>query len=53
MYELGYYTEDAKMEKLRTAKTREEAKQAYDILHDLHKCTIWILKVEKVNPKDL
>ncbi len=53
MYELGYYTEDAKMEKLGTAKTREEAKQVYNVLHERYKCTIWIFKIEHVNPKDL
>ncbi len=53
MYELGYYTEDAEMVKLRTAKTRKEAKQAYNVLHERYKCTIWIFKIEHINPKDL
>ena len=53
MYELGYYTEDAEMVQLGKAKTKEEAKQVYNVLHDRYRCTIWILKIEKVNPKDL
>lgn len=53
MYKLGYYTEDGELETLRTAKSRDEAKEKYKILHDSYKCTIWIQKIEFVNPKDL
>lgn len=53
MYKLGCYAEDGEMETLRTANTREEAKRKYKILHDSYKCTIWIQKIEFVNPQDL
>lgn len=53
VYKLGYYTEDGEMEVLRTVDTREEAKEKYKILHDSYKCTIWVQKIEFVNPEDL
>lgn len=53
MYKLGCYTKDGEMETLRTVNTREDAKEKYKILHDSYKCTIWIQKIEFVNPEDL
>ena len=53
MYELGYYTEDGEPEILSRANTREEARKKYKILHDRYKCTIWVQKIDFINPKDL
>jgi len=53
MYKLGCYDENGIMETLRTANTKEEAKEKYNILHNSYKCTIWIQKIEFLNLKDL
>ena len=53
MYKLGCYDENGKQECLSTAKTKEEAKERYNRLHEKYGCTIWIQKIEFVNPKDL
>ena len=53
MYKLGYYNENGEQETLRTVKTKEEAREKYKIVRDSYKCTIWIQKIEFVNPKDL
>lgn len=53
MYKLGYYNEDGNMECLRTVSTKDEARKKYKILHDSYKCTIWIQKIEFIDPKDL
>ena len=47
------YNENGEMECLRTEKTKEEAKEKYKLLHEKYGCTIWIQKIEFVNPKDL
>ena len=57
MYKLGYYDDDGEggtsMITLKCCKTSAEAKTAYQNLMEQHNCTIWILKVEKVDPKTL
>ena len=53
MYKLGVYNVDGEMECLRTVQTKEEAKEKYELLHKEYECTIWIQKIEFVNPKDL
>ena len=53
MYKLGCYNENGEMECLRTVKTKEEAKEKYKLLHEKYDYTIWIQKIEFVNPKDL
>ena len=53
MYKLGCYNENGEQECLRTAKTKEEAKEKYKLLHEKYGCTIWIQKVEFVKPEDL
>lgn len=53
MYKLGWYDENGEMECLRTVKTKEEAKKSYKFLHEQYNCTIWIQKIDFVNPKDL
>ena len=53
MYKLGCYKNNGEPEVLRTVKTREEAREEYKILKKNYNCTIWIQKIEFVNPKDL
>lgn len=53
MYKLGCYGNNGEPEVLRIAKTREEAKEKYKILKRDYNCTIWIQKIDFVNPKDL
>lgn len=53
MYYLGYYTENGEKEICRKVSTKEEAKKAYNSLKKLYECTIWIAKVEFVNPSQL
>ena len=52
MYKLGCYDENGEQECLRTAKTKEEAKEKYKLLHEKYGCTIWIQKVEFVKPEE-
>ena len=52
-YRLGWYNENGEQECLSIAKTKEEAKEKYKILHEKYDYTIWIQKIEFVNPKDL
>ena len=53
MYKFGCYGNDGEPEVLGTAKTREEARKKYQILKKDYNCTIWIQKIEFVNPEDL
>lgn len=52
MYKLGVYNTDGKLEYLRTANTKEGAKYIYKSLKDERKCTIWVQKIEFVDPKE-
>ena len=52
MYKLGYYNTDGSLECLRTANTKEGAKHMYESLKDEWKCTIWVQKIEFVDPKE-
>lgn len=53
MYKLGCYGNNGELETLRVVKTREEAKEKYQILKKDYKCTIWIQEIKFVNPKDM
>lgn len=53
MYRLGWYDENGEQECLSTVKTKEEAKECYNRLHEKYGCTIWIQKVEFVKPEEL
>lgn len=53
MYKLGCYGDNGEPEVLRTVKTREEAREKYQILKKDYNCTIWIQKIEFINPSDL
>lgn len=52
MYKLGAYNTDGRLEYLRTANTKEGAKYIYKSLKDELKCTIWVQKIEFVDPKE-
>lgn len=50
-YRLGCYKEDGSLERLRTVDSKESAKLAYKNLKEEYKCTIWIQKIEFVDPE--
>lgn len=52
MYKLGVYNTDGSLEYLRTANTKEGAKYIYKSLKNEWKCTIWVQKIEFVDPKE-
>ena len=52
MYKLGVYNTDGNLVYLRTANTKEGAKYIYKSLKDEWKCTIWVQKIEFVDPKE-
>ena len=51
-YRLGCYNKDGSLEHLRNVDNKESAKLAYKHLKDEYKCTIWVQKIEFVDPKD-
>ncbi len=51
-YKLGCYKEDGSLERLRTVDSKESAKLAYNHLKEEYKCTIWVQKIEFVDPKE-
>lgn len=53
MYKLGLYDECGDIEVLDNASNKEEAKRKYEYLRSLYGCTIWIQKVEYINPDSL
>ena len=57
MYRLGCYKEDGSLERLRTLRgeeieAKEKARLAYNFLKEVYKCTIWVQKIEFVDPKE-
>jgi hypothetical protein len=52
MYKLGCYETDGSLECLRIADNKESAKFAYKYLKDEYKCTIWVQKIEFVDPEE-
>lgn len=52
LYRLGCYNTDGSLECLRTANTKEGAKYMYESLRKEWKCTIWVQKIEFVDPKE-
>lgn len=52
LYRLGCYNIDGSLECLRTANTKEGAKYMYESLREEWKCTIWVQKIEFVDPKE-
>ena len=51
-YRLGCYNTDGSLECLRMAKTKEEAKRKYEDLKEKWRCTIWVQKIEFVDPRE-
>lgn len=52
MYKLGCYNSDGSLEHLRTVNGKEDAKFVYNYLKDEYRCTIWVQKIEFVDPKE-
>lgn len=51
-YKLGYYYENGEPCCLCTVYNKAEAKSTYENLKKKYGCTIWVQKIEKVNPKE-
>lgn len=52
MYKLGCYNADGSLECLRIVKEKEDAKCAYKHLKEEYACTVWVQKIEFVDPKE-
>lgn len=52
IYKLGCYKTDGGLECLRTVDSKESAKLAYKNLKEEYQCTIWVQKIEFVDPKE-
>lgn len=51
-YRLGCYNTDGSLECLQNVNSKKEAKLAYKRLKEEYKCTIWVQKIEFVDPKE-
>lgn len=51
-YRLGCYNTDGSLERLRTVDNKESAKLVYKHLKEEYGCTIWVQKIEFVDPKE-
>lgn len=51
-YKLGCYHTNGSLECLRTANSKEEAKLTYEKLKEHYRCTIWVEKIEFIDPKE-
>ena len=51
-YRLGCYNTDGSLERLRTVDNKESAKLVYKHLKEKYGCTIWVQKIEFVDPKE-
>lgn len=51
-YRLGCYNTDGSLKCLRTVDNKESAKLAYKHLKEEYQCTIWVEKIEFVDPKE-
>lgn len=52
-YRLGYYDLNGELECLRIIEgNKDEARRAYEMLKEKYQCTIWVQKIDFVNPKD-
>lgn len=52
MYRLGCYETDGSLECLRVVNTKEKAEESYKQLKEDYRCTIWVQKIEFVDPKE-
>ena len=51
-YVLGYYNTDGSLEHLMNVYTKKKAKEMYERLKEEYGCTIWVQKVERINPRE-
>lgn len=51
-YRLGYYNTDGSLECLYSTNNKEGAKREYNRLKEEYRCTIWVQKIEFVDPKE-
>lgn len=51
-YRLGCYNTDGSLECLQAVNSKKEAKLAYSRLKKEYQCTIWVQKIEFVDPKE-
>lgn len=51
-YVLGYYNTDGSLECLMAVGTKEKAEEMYKRLKEEYGCTIWVQKVERINPRE-
>lgn len=51
-YRLGCYNVDGSLEGLRIVDTKEKAEEVYKQLKEDYRCTIWVQKIEFVDPKE-
>mgnify|MGYP005959902143 FL=1 len=51
-YRLGCYNTDGSLECLRAVDNKESAKLAHKHLKEEYQCTIWVQKIEFVDPKE-
>ena len=53
MYKLGCYNADGSLECLWTTNNKKDAKWWYEQLKKEYHCTIWIQKIEFIDPEEL
>lgn len=51
-YRLGCYDTDGALECLQSVNNKDEVKLAYKRLKEEYQCTIWVQKIEFVDPKE-
>lgn len=51
-YRLGCYDKNGTLECLQSVNNKDEAKLAYKHLKEEYQCTIWVEKIEFVDPKE-
>lgn len=51
-YRLGCYNTDGSLECLQSVNSQKEAKLAYNRIKKEYQCTIWVQKIEFVDPKE-
>lgn len=51
-YKLGCYNTDGSLDCLRVANDKDKAKRIYESLKDEYRCTIWVQKIEFIDPNE-
>lgn len=52
MYRLGCYRPDGTLECLQRVNSKNEAKLAYNRIKKTYHCTVWVQKIEFIDPKE-